>query len=261
MMMTTTFFRVNAFAWCALMLVVAFPAHSQEKMPREDVIDVPAIGEGLCVSNVFQSNMVLQRDKPVAIWGWGTPGEKITLTFGNQQQNATVAEDRAWRVNLAAMPANSKPQTLTVQGSNNQLVLENILVGDIWLLGGQSNMEFPLSRIENGQLEIVSANYPSIRILTVPAANGPDAKPGFPRLHEWSSWFGRHFRKGDWDLCTPEIARELSAIGYVFARRVHMASQVPSSPVDISWLRIKKEASQLTVPYPANAFKPQANAI
>jgi sialate O-acetylesterase len=205
-----------------------------QKMPQEDIIDVPAIEEGLCVSNVFQSNMVLQRDKPASLWGWADAGEKVIVTMGSKDHAATAAEDRSWKVTLPAMAASSDPHTLTVKGANETLTLNNILIGDVWVLGGQSNMEFPLDRIENGQLEIVSANYSNIRILTVPALNGPDKKPGFPRLHEWSGWFGRHYRKGDWDVCTPEIARELSAIGYVFARRVHMATQVPIGVIDAS---------------------------
>ncbi len=80
----------------------------------------------------------------------------------------------------------------------------------------------------------MSANYPNIRILTIPAQNGPDNQPGFPRLYEWSGWFSRHFRKGDWDVCSPDIARQLSAIGYVFARRVHMASRIPIGVIDVS---------------------------
>lgn len=205
-----------------------------QKMPRENVVEIPAIGEGLCVSNLFQSNMVLQRDKPIAIWGWATPGESITANFGNHQQTVTAADDRKWKLELPAIKANSQPQTLTINGAESTLTLRNILVGDVWVLGGQSNMEFPLDRIENGQLEIVSAHYPKIRILTIPAANGPVNKPGFSRLHEWSGWFGRHYRKGDWDVCTPEVVRELSAIGYVFARRIHMASQVPIGVIDAS---------------------------
>ena len=205
-----------------------------KKMPRESVIDVPSISEGLCVSNVFQSNMVLQRDKPMAIWGWADPNETVTVAIGNNKQTVNAGSDRKWKVALPAMSATTNPQTLTVKGSTKTLTLENILIGDVWVLGGQSNMEFPLDRIENGQLEIVSANYPNIRILTVPALDGPKIKPGFPRLHEWSGWFGRHYRKGDWDECTPEIARELSAIGYVFARRVHMASKVPIGVIDAS---------------------------
>jgi len=209
-------------------------AAPQKEMPKEDVIDVPAIGQGLCVHNLFQSNMVLQRDKPVAIWGWAAPDEKVTVSFAGQTQSATAGKDRAWKVMLTALTTNAQPQKLTVQGKDKTLTLENILVGDIWVLGGQSNMEFPLANVENGSLEIVSANFPEIRILTVPAQNGPEAKQGFPRLHEWSGWSSHHFRKGDWDVCTPETVRELSAIGYVFARRLHMASQIPIGVIDTS---------------------------
>lgn len=207
---------------------------SAQKMPRSDVIDIPAIAPGLCVSNVFQTNMVLQRDKPIAVWGWATPGERVTVSFGGSEQAANAGDDRTWKVVLPAMPANANPQRMTVAGSSASHALENILLGDVWVLGGQSNMEFELAKVENGALEIVSANFPQIRILTVPFAEGPEVCRGFPRLHEWSAWFGRHFRKGDWDVCTPKVARELSAIGYAFARRVHKASNVPIGVVDAS---------------------------
>ncbi len=206
----------------------------KEKMPKEDVIDVPAIGEGLCVHNLFQTNMVLQRDKPISVWGWAAPGEKVTVSFAGQKQTATAAKDRSWKVTFPAMKANSTPQKMTVQGKEKTLALENILIGDVWVLGGQSNMEEPLQHVEQGRLEIVSANFPQIRILTIPAQEGPKEKKGFPRLHEWSGWSGRHFRKGDWDVCSPEIAKELSAIGYVFARRIHIASRVPIGVIDTS---------------------------
>ncbi len=205
-----------------------------QQMPLEDVVDVPAISEGLCVSNVFQANMVLQRDKPISIWGWANVGENVTVSFGGNETAAATAEDKTWRVSLPAMTVNAQPQKMTIQGANKTLTLDNILIGDVWVLGGQSNMEFPLDRIENGELEIISANFPNIRILTVPAMNGPDSQPGFARLHEWSGWFKQHYRKGDWDECSPEIVRELSAIGYVFARRIHMASQVPIGVIDAS---------------------------
>lgn len=216
-------------------LIAAFAFSSPlSALPKEDVIEVPAIGERLSVHNLFQSNMVLQRDKPVAVWGWATPGEEVTVTFGGEKQSTKAGEDRRWKVELPAMPANSEPQTLLVKGNKTTLTLDNILVGDVWLLGGQSNMEFPISKVENGNLEIVSANFPQIRILTVPAQDGPKPKIGFPRLHEWSSWSNRHFRKGDWEVCSPETVTELSAIGYVFARRLQMTTQIPIGVVDVS---------------------------
>ncbi len=204
------------------------------QMPREDVIEVPAVGEGLSVHNLFQSNMVIQHGKPVAIWGWAENGEEVTVTFQDQVQTTKAAGDRSWKVNFPAMEPDSEPSQLLVKGSQKTITLDNILIGDVWVLGGQSNMEFPLSKVENGQLEIVSANYPEIRILTVPAQNGPELKSAFSRLHEWSSWSSRHFRKGDWDVCSPETVSELSAIGYVFARRLHTAANIPIGVIDAS---------------------------
>ena len=223
-------FVVLSFAAIASLTTAA----SAQQMPQADVVDVPAIAEGLCVSNLFQSHMVVQRDKPIAIWGWATPGEEIVVVFGDDRRTTRAGDDRSWRVTLAARPADSSPQTIDVQGKDARLQLDDVLVGDVWVLGGQSNMEFELDKVENGELEVVSANFPRIRILTVPYGIGPAPRRSFARLHEWSDWFGQHFRKGDWNACTPAIARDLSAIGYTFARRVHLASQVPIGVIDVS---------------------------
>ncbi len=110
-----------------------------QKMPKEDVIDIPAMDAGLCVSNAFQTNRVLQRDKPVRIWGWAAPSERVTVSFAGQTQTVMADGHRAWKVTFTAMGANATPQTLTVQGRDKTLTLENVLVGDVWLLGGQSN--------------------------------------------------------------------------------------------------------------------------
>lgn len=227
--------RVARLTILALATSCAFPQlAAQDRLPERDVIEVPALGEGLCVHNLFQSNMVLQRDVPIRIWGWADPGAEVVVGFLDERRSTTAAADRTWQVVLAARPANSSPAVLTVTSAATTLTLDNLLIGDVWLLGGQSNMEFPLDRVENGQLEIVSARFDALRVLTVPAQNGPDPKLGFPRLHEWSDWDGHHNRKGDWDVCTPQIARELSAIGYVFARRIHMATKVPIGVIDAS---------------------------
>ena len=224
----------KSLAWFGFTVVTALAPIGAAPMPKADVVEVPAIGEGLCVHNLFQSNMVLQRDKPVNLWGWAAPGEQVSVTVAGNSGTATTGKDRLWKVTLPAMMANSEPISVTVKGKDKTLSLDNVLVGDVWILGGQSNMEFPLSKVENGNLEIVSANFPKIRILTIPAAAGPAAPKGFARLHEWSDWSNQHFRKGDWDICSPETVSDLSAIGYAFARRLHMASGVPIGVVDVS---------------------------
>ncbi|MFK7851492.1 MAG: sialate O-acetylesterase [Akkermansiaceae bacterium] len=200
----------------------------------EDRIEVPAIGDGFCLHNLFQSNMVLQRDQPIRIWGWADPGQELTVTFAGKAQKGKAGADRKWSVSFPAMEASATPAKMLIKAGVDSIALENILIGDVWLLGGQSNMEHPISRVENGDLEIASANFPEIRILTVPSQNGPEMKEGFPRLFEWHGFFNTHYRKGDWDVCSPQMIHELSAIGYVFARRLHMASGIPIGVVDAS---------------------------
>ena len=137
-------------------------------------------------------------------------------------------------MSFPAKPASSDPAKLIVKGSSATLTLDNILIGDVWLLGGQSNMEFEISKTEGGRLEIVSANFKNIRLFSVPQQNGPDIKESFPRQYQWIDFFGSHFRQGYWDVCTPETVVEMSGIGYVFARRLHMATQIPIGIVDVS---------------------------
>jgi sialate O-acetylesterase len=224
------------------MLLVAVTASSMttqaraaEKLERgKDRIDTPAIGSGLCVHNLFQSNMVLQRDKPIRVWGWAAPGENVILSFGEKTQSSTAAADRSWTVELPALPASSEPRTMVVQGKDTKIELDNILVGDVWLLGGQSNMEFELPKVEGGPLEIVSANFKNIRLFSVPQQNGPDIKQSFARQYQWIAFFSQHYRQGYWDVCTPETVGGMSGIGYVFARRIHMATQIPIGVIDVS---------------------------
>jgi len=209
---------------------------AQDK-PEEgkDWVEVPAVGDGLCVNNLFQSNMVIQRDKPVRVWGWASPGEKVTVSFARQTQTAEADEERLWRVTLTAMEASSTPQTMTVKGREKTLTFENILIGDIWVLGGQSNMEFPISRIEGGRAEIYSANFSNIRHLTVPRKSIQEFQKSFPLSHKWDKGRKTHIRgDGYWEVCSPETIGNLSGIGYIFARRIHMATQVPIGVIDTS---------------------------
>ena len=199
-------------------------------LPRgEDVVEVPAVGKGLCLHNLFQSNMVLQRDKPIAIWGRAAPDESVTVSFAGQTQTAKAAPDRSWKVTFPAMAANTTPQQMMVKGKDRTITLDNILIGDVWVMGGQSNMQHPLSRVEEGNVEIASANFPGIRLLTIPALIDNNEKKSFPRRLEGKQ------PDGDWDVCSPQTVPEFSAIGYIFARRVHMASQIPIGVIDASY--------------------------
>ncbi len=220
---------------CALGCSLAPPASAQDEPVRgEDFVRVPAIGDGLCLSNAFQSHMVVQRDKPIAVWGWATPGAEVVVEFAGQRAEGEAGADRSWRVELPAVPANRSPQKLVVGDGESTVILEDVLVGDVWVLGGQSNMEFEIAKVDDGFLEIVSANFPELRLLTVPRGKGFGSVRSHQRLEEWSDWSKRHFTKGDWLVCSPETVRDFSAIGYVFGRRLLMASGVPIGLIDAS---------------------------
>lgn len=234
MLMKRTPTRLYLFLLLPWLLALANVQGKPDLVRGEDLIEVPAISEGFGLHNLFQSNMVLQRDQPIRIWGWAPSGQSVSVEFGDNTQEARAAADSTWSVTFPAMPANSTPQEMKTRSGASTIHLDNILIGDVWLLGGQSNMEHPISRVENGDLEIASANFPEIRILTVPQQNGPTEKVGIPRLYEWHSFFNTHYRRGDWDVCNPGIVQDLSAIGYVFARRIHMATGVPIGVVDVS---------------------------
>jgi len=103
------------------------------------------------VHHIFGSNMVLQRDKPVRVWGYAGVDEPVSVEFAGQRRSTTGGDDGRWVVKLSSMPASAEPRTFTVKGRTNTVVCEQVLVGDVWILGGQSNMEFSLDKIELGE--------------------------------------------------------------------------------------------------------------
>ena len=191
-------------------------------------------GAGLRAHSLFQSNMVIQRDKPVDVWGWAKPGGKVSVTFAGKSASGTADDDGKWTVQLPTLEASSTPAKMTITGEGSAITLDNVLVGDVWVLGGQSNMQWGIGATNEGNLEVASANFPSIRMLTVPKIFGPELKTNFPRAEEFSRLTGEEQSTGDWQICTPETVGGMSAIGYVMARRIHMASGVPIGIVNTS---------------------------
>jgi len=185
--------------------------------------------------HIFGDNMVLQRGKPVRVWGWAERGETVTVTFGGGTKTATAGDDGTWKCALDAMPAAARPREFTVKGKTGAVTCTNVLVGDVWVLGGQSNMEAALRNIRDGDLEVLSADLPAIRLMTVPLRAGPAPLDDFPRLDEYNAWSKVTERKGDWRVCSPETVKLFSAVGYVFGRRIHLATKVPVGLIDTSW--------------------------
>ena len=109
-------------------LPTVLPAAAPPKLERgKDFIETPALGSGLFLPNLFQSDMVLQRDKPIRVWGWAAAGETVSVSFAGQTQTANAAADKSWKVTFPAMPANTAPQEIIIKGKDKTLSLKNIL--------------------------------------------------------------------------------------------------------------------------------------
>jgi sialate O-acetylesterase len=165
------------------------------------------------VSPMFSDNMVMQRGKPNTIWGWSTPGQEVRVEIAGHIAKTITGADGRWQVRVQP-PAPGGPYTIKIDGPQHT-ELHEVLVGDVWLCGGQSNMELPLSRTRNGDEAIKSAYNPEIRLYKVAACSSyvPTAVP-----------------QGQWRICSPETAggnEGFSAVGYYFARRVQEDVQVP----------------------------------
>ncbi|NQY31614.1 MAG: sialate O-acetylesterase, partial [Coraliomargarita sp.] len=116
--------------------------------------------------NIFSNHMVLQRDMATPVWGKAESGETISVSIADQSYTTTASSNGEWRIALKPMPAGG-PYTMTVQGSNS-LTFENVLFGDVWFCSGQSNMQWSINNSNNTAVEVVSANYPEIRLLQIP---------------------------------------------------------------------------------------------
>ena len=157
--------------------------------------------------------MVLQRDIPVPVWGTAASGEEITLEFAGQKKSTKTDSGGKWQVTLAPMPASLEPHELVVSASHGSRVsYHDVLVGDVWLCSGQSNMGFGVKGSLNGEQEIASANYPAIRLFSV--APNPTLTPN-------------HAVKGEWQPCSPKTAGDFSAVSYFFGRELHNELKIP----------------------------------
>jgi sialate O-acetylesterase len=165
--------------------------------------------------------MVLQRNKPINVWGWAKPGENVAVSFNKQTKYTTAGRNGKWLVTLNAEKAGG-PLTLTVKGTNT-LYIQNILVGEVWLCGGQSNMEMPIAgwgKINNFENEIKAANYPLIREFKVPFTISTTLK--------------EDLTGGNWKICSPATAGEFSSTAYFFARKLYNELKVPIGLVNSS---------------------------
>lgn len=169
---------------------------------------------------LFGDSMVLQRDKPIPVWGWASAGETVAIQFHNQKKTARAGRDGKWKVTLNPETAGG-PYTLLVKGKNT-VTLNDVLVGDVWVCSGQSNMEWPVAASNNAVQEIASANNPQIRHFKV--VNSVAETPREDLLHESS-----------WKAATPANVGSFTAVGYFFARELYKQLGVPIGLLNTSW--------------------------
>jgi sialate O-acetylesterase len=193
-----------------LMLVSVAPTHARESMPL--------------VHPLFTDHAVIQRDAKVPVWGWGTPGSEVSVRFAGQAKTSNIASDGRWTVTLDPMPATSEGQILEVRSDQENAIIREVLVGDVWICSGQSNMEMGIG-LCNEEQEVAKADFPHIRLLTVPRK---------------ISFSPEEVVDADWLPCNPENLEKgvwggFSAAAYFFGRELHRELGVPVGLIHASW--------------------------
>ena len=182
----------------------------------------PALFGATELLSIFGDHMVLQRDKPIPVWGWSEKGLKVKVTLGEKSATATAGKDGRWEVRLPAMKASGEGRELIVEGSE-KIVFKDVLVGEGWVCSGQSNMEWSVNGALNPNEEKQAADYPKIRHIKVPKIPSDS--------HE------RNFN-ARWQVCSPSTAGGFTAVGYYFARALLEKLKVPVGLVNLSLIHI-----------------------
>ena len=170
--------------------------------------------------NIFGDHMVIQRQQPIRVFGTATPGETVTVEFAGESGKSETDAEGKWRIQLPAVAADRAPREMIIRG-NNTITLSDILVGDVWLCSGQSNMEWHLRSSANAAAEIEAANYPEIRLFDVKGHTvNRTPQPN---------------TTGQWDRCVPNTARSFSAVAYFFGRGLYRETNIPVGLIGTNW--------------------------
>lgn len=187
----------------------------------------------LQVAKIFSDNMVVQRNLPVHIWGKATPGKQVMASFSNEKRNALVQNDSLWVVSFKPQRANLQPQSVIIICGNERIELKNILVGDVWLCIGQSNMEWPMVKEMHYKEAILNSGQPLLRFYN-PTYTG---KNTFSIPYSDSiiqNLTAENFYKGQWQTCDSNSFKLMSAVGYYFGKRIANELNIPVGLINIS---------------------------
>ncbi|MBL9200150.1 MAG: sialate O-acetylesterase [Opitutaceae bacterium] len=217
------------------------------------VLSAAALRADVRLPAVISNHMVLQRDAVVPIWGWADAGEKITVAFAGQTRTATAAADGAWRVALDPLRASDAGAAMTITGKN-KITIDDVLVGEVWLGSGQSNMAMTVARSLNPEAEAATANFPRIRFFK--ETSGTATSP-------------QKIGQGEWVLCSPQTVGSSSAVLYFFGRELHrklsapvglINSSVGGTPIE-SWIAPEAQRAAKDLAPFFDAAKAEAAAI
>jgi len=178
-----------------------------------------AVQADVRLPTVFSDHMVLQRSNVAPVWGWAEPGEKVTVQFAGQRKSATAGKDGKWMVRLDAIKDVTVKGELSVKGKNT-LTIKDVLVGEVWVASGQSNMAMTVGRCLNADQEAAAAKYPQIRMFIT--KRNAQLKP-------------QADLEGSWVVCSPETVKSFSGTAYFFGRTLHDKLKVPVGILHSSW--------------------------
>ena len=171
------------------------------------------------LNNMFGDHMVLQQGIKNKVWGKADPGEAVTVTLGGQTQSTTAGADGTWHVFLDPVQEYGGPHTLTVKGKNT-VTFNDVLIGEVWVCSGQSNMQWSVNQANDPDLEKAAAKFPNIRLISVPQVGTQDPQWNF---------------NGKWAVCSPETVINFSAVGYFFGRQLHETLGEPGGLINNAW--------------------------
>jgi sialate O-acetylesterase len=173
---------------------------------------------------IFADHMVLQRDQPIPVFGQAEPGEVVTVTFGDQEKSTTTDAAGDWMLKLDALPASAQAQKMTVRSdrSDKATVFQDVLIGEVWVCSGQSNMAWPIVRSAKPKQVVEDADFPEIRFIRVKKQAADLPADDFAL-------------DATWQACSPETAGDLSAVGYHFGRQLHEELSVPVGLISSNW--------------------------
>jgi sialate O-acetylesterase len=201
------------------------------RLPAAMMVGITLMSAVLCyadveVPDVLSNGMVLQRDRRVQIWGKADPDEGVRVSFAGQVKKTRADKDGKWRIDLDGMSASATPATLTIAG-HNVIELKDVLVGEVWLCSGQSNMQLTLPQTNDGEAAIVAADHPTLRLFDVSREVAFKRKTG---------------KLGTWQVSTPESVRPFSAACYYFGLELQKELQVPIGLINSSYGGSQAEA-------------------